>query len=240
MTRACLPDPQWDRPPSLDWIKGCSMILLYILAVLTVSWICTEAANCTTRALADEGLLRPLEEWIAACGRPGYVHVIVDRSCSMDGDSWDQARAQADKVVQALDPAWHIQATTFSDSTLTWLDEYKPATYERLMELKDWLAGQTPDGNTSYTDAIQSALVIPDAAGAPQLVVIVSDAIISSDEDFDAALSLAGDEWHGVQKCLLWIHVGEIGERSASLRIVNAATRGEWRLSSQLAIIGGR
>lgn len=105
------------------------------------------------------------------------VTIVLDRSGSMAGEKFDQARAAALQVIEGLAWCESIQIIDYSDK----VERFAPAAVEKspstLPALRAYLAGLRTGGSTNLDGALEAALATPPTGGKLPVVLFLTDGL---------------------------------------------------------------
>jgi Ca-activated chloride channel family protein len=99
---------------------------------------------------------------------------ILDRSGSMSGPKFEQARAALRNILDALNPEDRFTVVTFDDKVQSYSDKLE--SLERREDAKKWVAGLRPGGGTNINEALLAGLkTVDQSANRPHIVVFLTD-----------------------------------------------------------------
>jgi Ca-activated chloride channel family protein len=113
---------------------------------------------------------------------PREVTLVIDRSGSMAGEKFDQAKSAARQVLEGLAFGEAVQIIDYSRD----VERFAPAavvkTRESLPALRAYLDGLTVGGGTNLDGALAAALSMPPTAGALPVVLFLTDGLPTDGE----------------------------------------------------------
>jgi Mg-chelatase subunit ChlD len=120
----------------------------------------------------------------ARVGLPRDVVFLVDRSCSMRGQSLPQARRAVRLILDALVEGDAIQVFAFDHDRIAF-DGHGDAWVERsrgsIKQVDAFLADITARGGTELEEALERAAKLPARPGRARLVVLITDAALGNE-----------------------------------------------------------
>jgi Ca-activated chloride channel family protein len=119
---------------------------------------------------------------------PREVTLVLDRSGSMAGPKFDQARAAAQQVVEGLAIGEFVQIIDYSDTVERFAAAPVEKTSETLPQLRAYLARLATNGGTNIEGALTAALAPPVTAGRFPVVLFLTDGLPTVGERRESAL----------------------------------------------------
>ncbi|MBL8859218.1 MAG: VWA domain-containing protein [Planctomycetes bacterium] len=113
---------------------------------------------------------------------PREVTLVLDRSGSMAGNKFDQARAAARQVIEGLAVGEAIQIIDYSDTVERFAAEPVVKSADTLPALRAYLDGLTTNGGTNLAGALEAALAAPVGAGRFPVVLVLTDGLATVGE----------------------------------------------------------
>ncbi len=99
---------------------------------------------------------------------------VLDRSGSMNGPKFTQAKAALENILNALNPGDRFTVITFDDKVQPFSTELIPA--EQRQKALQWVKDLQTGGGTNINDALQTALATVDRTSArPHIIVFLTD-----------------------------------------------------------------
>ncbi len=158
----------------------------------------------------------------AKVGLPRDVVFLVDRSCSMRGQSLPQARRAVRLIVDALGDDDAVQLFAFDHDRLAF-DGHGEAWVARssasIKQIDAFLAGISARGGTELEEAIERASKLPARPGRARIVVLITDAALGN----EGRLLRRAPEILGKETRLYVLGVGPAVNRYLVERLARAA-----------------
>jgi len=110
------------------------------------------------------------------------VTLVLDRSGSMAGQKFDQARLAALQVLEGLAFGEAVQIIDYSTTVERFATAAVIKSPETLPLLRAYLAGLTVGGNTNLDGALAAALAMPPTTGMLPVVLFLTDGLPTEDE----------------------------------------------------------
>ena len=107
--------------------------------------------------------------------RPRELALVLDRSGSMAGEKFDQARTAAIGVLESLRAADRFQLVAFSGAVKSFSREAQPADPETIQSAIVWLRELKTGGGTNISDALAAVLAPAPEEGLFPLVLLMTD-----------------------------------------------------------------
>jgi len=108
---------------------------------------------------------------------PKSISVVLDRSGSMRGEKFEQAKRALLYFLDTLSPADHFNVIPFSSGAEPFFDEPAPATPENLAKARERVVLLGAGGGTNIEGALKAALKAEAPAGSLPIVVFVTDGL---------------------------------------------------------------
>ncbi len=108
---------------------------------------------------------------------PREVTVVLDRSGSMAGDKWNQAKGAVTQVLAALGPDESANLLLFNEGVDPFARAPLALGDANQQSLRDWLAAARPSGGTNIHAALAAALAQPALAGTSPIVLFLTDGL---------------------------------------------------------------
>lgn len=105
------------------------------------------------------------------------VTLVLDRSGSMAGDKFTQARLAALQVIEGLTDADRFNIVDYSDSVASMAPAALPKNAESMQRARQYLNGLTTSGGTNIHDALLAALTPPAAPDVLPMVLFLTDGL---------------------------------------------------------------
>ena len=114
--------------------------------------------------------------------------LVLDRSGSMSGEKFEQARTAALQVLEGLEPGEEFNVITYSDSIDLFAE--KPVTKDEktMAAAREYLAGITARGGTNIHDALLEALRPEPAKDALSIVLFLTDGLPTVGQTSEVAI----------------------------------------------------
>ena len=106
---------------------------------------------------------------------PRQVTLVLDRSGSMAGPKFEQARAAALQVVEGLDPGERFNIIDYNDVVASFSKEPVAKTDQTIADARAYLQALTHGGGTNIHDALLQAVGAPDANNALPVILFLTD-----------------------------------------------------------------
>ncbi len=114
--------------------------------------------------------------------RPRELVFVVDQSCSMEGESYDAAKAAVARALRGMRPNDTFNLVRFSDLADTLYGPSQASTPTTRAEAAAWLETFS-GGGTEMERGLVEALDHPATPGALRLVVLLTDGFVGQDEE---------------------------------------------------------
>ncbi|MDI1476827.1 VIT domain-containing protein [Polyangium sp. y55x31] len=135
---------------------------------------------------------------LAKVGLPRDVVFLVDRSCSMRGQSLPQARRAVRLILDHLGPNDRAQVFAFDHDRIAadqQGEKFVPITKEWVEQIDVFLRGVTARGGTELEEALVRAAKLPSEKGRTRLVVLLTDGAVGNEgRIFRRASEILGKE----------------------------------------------
>ncbi|MDI1447937.1 VIT domain-containing protein [Polyangium sp. 6x1] len=121
---------------------------------------------------------------LAKVGLPRDVVFLVDRSCSMRGQSLPQARRAVRLILDHLGPGDRAQVFVFDHDRIAadkQGEKFVPITKEWVEEIDVFLRSMTARGGTELEEALVRASKLPTEKGRTRLVVLLTDGAVGNE-----------------------------------------------------------
>ncbi|MDI3286087.1 VIT domain-containing protein [Polyangium sp. 15x6] len=121
---------------------------------------------------------------LAKVGLPRDVVFLVDRSCSMRGQSLAQARRAVRSILDHLGPADRAQVFVFDHDRIAadqQGEKFVPITKEWVEQIDVFLRGMTARGGTELEEALVRAAKLQSEKGRTRLVVLLTDGAVGNE-----------------------------------------------------------
>ncbi len=129
---------------------------------------------------------------------PKDVVFVVDRSGSMSGDKFEQARQALRHCLEHLNPADRFNVIAFSSSVDAFADDLQPARGGAVREALDFVRDLEVGGSTNIHEALREALDCRFDRERPAFVVFVTDGLPTAGEvDPERILEMVADHNRG-------------------------------------------
>jgi len=110
-------------------------------------------------------------------GLPREVTIVLDRSGSMAGDKWKQARAAALQIIAGLAESEHFNLLAYSNQVDVLFSAPVPRTPDNEKAAQRFLESLRPTGGTNIHDALSEALRQKPVAGCLPMVLFLTDGL---------------------------------------------------------------
>jgi len=125
---------------------------------------------------------------------PKDVVFVVDRSGSMAGDKFEQARRALEHCLEQLNPDDRFNVIAFSSSVEAFADELRPARRGEVRDALQFVSRLEAGGSTNIHEALREALSSHFSRGRPGFVVFVTDGLPTAGEvDPERILAMVAD-----------------------------------------------
>jgi len=119
------------------------------------------------------------------------VTLVFDRSGSMKGEKFEQARAAALQVVEGLDEGEAFNVIDYSDSIASFAPRPVVKTPDSMREARSYIKRLAADGGTNIHAALIEALRQPPTAGTLPLIIFLTDGLPTVGETRETAIRRA-------------------------------------------------
>jgi len=116
------------------------------------------------------------------------VVLVFDRSGSMRGEKFSQAKAAAEQVLAGLDEGEAFNIIDYSDSISSFADKPVVKSRETLAAAKRYLASLESNGGTNINDALLEAMRANPVSGMMPMVLFLTDGIPTVGERAEVAI----------------------------------------------------
>ncbi len=108
---------------------------------------------------------------------PREITVVLDRSGSMAGDKWSQAKGAVTQVLAALSANESANLLLFNEGVDPFARAPLAMNETNQKTLRDWLEASRPSGGTNIHEALAAALAQPVQAGTLPLILFLTDGL---------------------------------------------------------------
>lgn len=149
---------------------------------LNFSWLLGEGVTASMFAYPDPA--RGGGYFLMVAGMPAKadesaiqreVTIVLDRSGSMRGEKWDQAKESVLQIIASLRQGEHFNVITFSNGVDSLFAKPQPRTSDAEKTATEFLNALRPNGGTNIHDALVEALKPAPAEGALPMVLFITD-----------------------------------------------------------------
>jgi Ca-activated chloride channel family protein len=153
------------------------------------------------------------------------VVLVLDRSGSMRGEKFDQARKAAEMVIRGLRDGESFNIIAFSDSITGFSPRPVSRSDETVRAAERFLWGLTADGGTNIHDALMEAVRASVSEGSVPLVLFLTDGMPTVGERREGVIRKAVKEANASRRRLFSFGVG-YDVNAPLLAALSAASRG--------------
>jgi Ca-activated chloride channel homolog len=146
--------------------------------------------------------------------RPLEMTFILDRSGSMKGKPFDQARAAIDYALGQLSPADTFQIVSFSNDVSRFSNAPVSASREAVRQGRAYLRSLRADGGTMVLQGINSAFAQRNDRQRTRVVVLLSDGLVSNEAEIIGRVHARADD-----VCVFSFGIGDAPNRFLMNRI---------------------
>jgi len=116
------------------------------------------------------------------------VTIVLDRSGSMAGEKFDQARAAALQVMEGLSEGEAVQIIDYASQVTRYAERSRIKSLREVSGLRNYLASLTTGGGTDLDGALQAALTNEPREGFLPIVLFLSDGLPTEGEVREARI----------------------------------------------------
>lgn len=121
-------------------------------------------------------------ETVGRVDRKRELIVVLDRSGSMQGEAFDQARAAVELALARIGPGDRFNVIAFSSGVESLFPEPQPATNRRLEQALSFVAALDANGGTEFDAALAHAMAGRAGPGHLRQIVFVTDGAIAKEQ----------------------------------------------------------